>query len=187
MIRAAMLPAHLRRGTVATRPSRTDIEEAVVTSPARRASCVLAMLLALLVTGCTREFGPGETARGASGAPGANVDATTDAARTKLSLQVQDPCYAGDARQAWPRCARWVEETASSARTAAEASGSAPADPAVVAGAAAVAAGHDAFLGRGCGTGATGAQADAGACVGALTQTRNGVRGLAQALHVPGV
>lgn len=152
-----------------------------------RATSAMLLVLALilpgaLTTGCTPEFGPGETAPGGTPPPGAaRVDPTADAARTKLTFQVQDPCYAGDPREAWPRCARWVEETASSARTAA---GALRSDPRVLDGAGAVGAGHDAFLGRGCGTGAA---PDPDACVGALLQARDGVHGLAQALGgVPG-
>lgn len=144
---------------------------------ARRTVGALVVLIALLGTGCSREFGPGDSAGRTPG--GATAGVTAESARTKLGLQVRDPCYAGDPQQAWPRCARWVEETASSARTAADAL---PAQRPVTDGAAAVAAGRDAFLGRGCGTGAAAARADGAACVGALLQARDGVRTLARSL-----
>lgn len=142
----------------------------------------LSLLLGGLVAGCGHEFGPGESSSARNG-PQQNL--TADAARSKLELQVQDACYAGDPGQAWPRCGRWVEETASSARTAADAL---PNDPAIGADSRAVAAGHDAFLGRGCGTSAAASadQASAGPCVAALLQARQGVRALATALRVPG-
>ena len=134
----------------------------------------LALLAGLTLTGCSREFGPGET--------GPQVAASPEAARTKLRLQLADPCYAGDARAAWTRCARWIEETAGSARTAV---GARPDDPALVRAADGVAAGRDAFLGRGCGPVPT-PSADTGACIATLTTTRDAVRALATALAVPG-
>lgn len=141
---------------------------------------VTTALLVLLLAGlpalasCSREFGPGE---------GGPVVATSpEAARTKLRLQLADPCYDGDARATWTRCARWLEETAGSARTAA---GAVPGDAVLVGAADGVGRGRDDFLRRGCGP-TPSASADPGSCVSALTTAREQVRTLAVALGVPG-
>lgn len=145
----------------------------------RAVAVVAAALAVLLTSGCAREFGPGEGGPGR--APQAE-DTSAQSARDKLELQRQDPCDDGDARAVWPRCARWAEEIAGTARTAA---GARPDDRAVTAAAGTVTAGRDAFLARGCGP-VPAPQADPGACIAALLGTREGVRGLAAALGTPG-
>lgn len=135
---------------------------------------LLSVIALLALTGCSREFGPGER--------GPQVATSPEAARTKLRLQLADPCYTGDARAAWPRCARWVEETAGSARSAA---GALPGDAALVRSADGVGAGRDDFLGRGCGP-VPAPSSDPGACIAALLATRDSVRSLATTLAVPG-
>ncbi|MEJ2869639.1 hypothetical protein WCD74_17835 [Actinomycetospora sp. OC33-EN08] len=147
-------------------------------------SVVLAALVALLA-GCS-DAAPADIPAGqsseAAAAPGVE-NRSPDAARNKLRLALADPCYtSADPRAVWPRCGRWVEETASTARTAANAR---PDDPAVTAAAAGVGAARDAYVARGCPATAPGGTVDVGACVGGLVTARNAVGGLARALGSP--
>jgi hypothetical protein len=145
---------------------------------------VPALLAALLVlAGCSgspADIPSGQSSGGAATqGPIAEVR-SPDAARAKLSLALMDPCYASpDPRAVWPRCGRWVEESASTARTATNAL---PGDAAVTSAAAAVAAAHDDFVARGCpGTGPT-VPLDANSCIGALTTVRAAMGRLSAAL-----
>ena len=137
---------------------------------------VAVALAGCTLAGCSRELGPDQ-----NGTAGESV-ATADTARTKLSLQAQDSCYTGDVRASWPRCGRWVEETAGTARTA---TGALPSDAAVSTAAGTVIAGRDAFTARGCTGMGSGSDPDPGQCVAALGGARTGVRALAVALGVP--
>lgn len=147
---------------------------------------VLALLLALLA-GCSgdspADIPPGQSSGGAA-TRGPVVEARSpESARAKLQLAEADPCYdSPDARAVWPRCGRWVEETASTARTAASAL---PNDPAVAAAAAAVGAAHDGFVARGCPSTGPAVPLDVNACVGALSTARTAVGRLAAALGPP--
>ena len=145
---------------------------------------VVALLAALLLlAGCSggpADIPSGQSADGAATqGPIAEVR-SPDAARTKLSLALTDPCYGSpDPRAVWPRCGRWVEESASTARTATNAL---PDDAAVTGAVAAVAAAHDDFVARGCpGTGPT-VPLDANSCIGALMTVRAAMGRLAAAL-----
>jgi hypothetical protein len=141
------------------------------------------VLVAALLTACggsPAEIPSGQSSDGAA-SQGPVVEAgTPSSARAKLGLALADPCYdSPDARAVWPRCGRWVEESASTARTAASVL---PNDAAVVSAAAAVGAAHDDFVGRGCpGTGPT-VPLDANSCIGALTTVRVAMGRLAAAL-----
>ena len=145
---------------------------------------VLGLLAALLVlAGCSSgpaDIPSGQSSDGAATqGPIAEVR-SPDAARAKLSLALADPCYSSpDPRAVRPRCGRWVEESASTARTA---SNALPADAAVTGAVAAVAAAHDDFVARGCpGTGPT-VPLDANSCIGALTTVRTAMGRLSAAL-----
>ena len=143
----------------------------------RPLAAVAAAVLAgtILLTGCSRELG-GETGR-----DGPAQATSPDAARTKLRLALQDPCFTdADPRRTWPRCGRWVEEAVSTARAASTAL---PADPAITQATTEVTAGRDAFLARGCPSTGPAVPADAGGCVGALGTTRGGVAALGAALR----
>jgi hypothetical protein len=131
------------------------------------------LLTVLVLAGCSSEFGSGGNEGGVATSP--------DAARAKLSLLSQDPCNTDpDPRSTWPRCGRWVEEAASTARTAATAL---PGNEAITRAATGVQSGRDAFAARGCtSTGPTPAP-DPGACIGALLATRTAVAGLDTALR----
>jgi hypothetical protein len=152
----------------------------------RVAGLLLALLVALLA-GCSdgspAEIPSGQSTDGAA-TQGPVVEARSpDAARTKLRLALTDPCYSSpDPRAVWPRCGRWVEESASIARTAASAL---PNDPAVTTAVAAVAPAHDDFVGRGCASTGPAVPLDASACVGALTSVRAAVSRLSAALNSP--
>ena len=135
----------------------------------------VALLAVLVLGGCSGEFG-GPPDRGAGQATGSGP------ARSKLALQIQDPCYSGDARAEWPRCARWEEEVAGTARTAGQA---APTDRVVTAAVTEVTAGHDAFGRAGCTVARPTLPTDPGPCIAAVLQTREGVRALAPTLGVP--
>jgi hypothetical protein len=151
----------------------------------RRAVVLVAVLLGVLA-GCADSDNPASIPAGQSseaGAPGLE-NRSPDAAENKLRLALADPCYTDpDPRAVWPRCGRWVEETASTARTAANAL---PDDAAVTNAAAAVGAARDAYVARGCPATAPGGTVDVSACVGGLVAARTAVTGLAQALGSPG-
>ena len=144
---------------------------------------VVALLAALLLAGCSSspaDIPSGQSSDGAATqGPIAEVR-SPDAARVKLSLALTDPCYASpDPRAVWTRCGRWVEESASTARTA---SNALPNDAPVTSAVAAVAAAHDDFVARGCpGTGPT-VPLDANSCIGALTTVRTAMGRLSAAL-----
>ena len=82
----------------------------------------------------------------------------------------------------WPRCGRWVEETASIARTAASAL---PNDPGVTGAVAALGPAHDDFVARGCPATGPAVPLNASACVAALTTVRAAVGRLSAALGPP--
>jgi len=146
-----------------------------VTRRASAAVAAAALAGTVLLTGCARELG------GEAGRDGPAVATSPDAARTKLRLALEDPCFTdADPRRTWPRCGRWVEETVSTARAATTAL---PADPAVARAAADVTAGRDAFLARGCPATGPAVPVDAGGCLGALGTTRRGVAALDAALR----
>lgn len=146
----------------------------------RRLAVLAAVVLGLLA-GCG-DSNPASIPAGQSseaGTPGVE-NRSPDAAKNKLRLALADPCYTdADPRAVWPRCGRWVEETASTARTAANAL---PDDAAVTNAAAGVGAARDAYVARGCPATAPGGTVDVGACVGGLVAARTAVSGLAQAL-----
>lgn len=169
------------RGTVVAVPRHTDRDRQVPDGGGpggrRRALAgVLVLLVALLLTGCSRELGGPDPDRSGPG-----VATSPDAARTKLALALTDPCYTDpDPRSTWPRCGRWAEEATSTARSAASAL---PNDAAVTAAGAAVSAGRDLFVSRGCASQAPTVPVDAGACIGALITTRTAVGRLDTALR----
>lgn len=128
----------------------------------------VALLAALGLAGCSAEDTEGS-------APPARPDTSLEAARTKLGLIQQDPCYtAPDLARWWPVCARWEEEVRNVARVAAETRAD---DPEITDPAAAVEAGHERFLRAGCRSRAT--ATDPAACVAALGETRTAVSRLA--------
>ncbi|GAA4853661.1 hypothetical protein GCM10023201_54140 [Actinomycetospora corticicola] len=143
---------------------------------------VLAAVLLGVLAGCGGTDNPASIPSGQSSeaaAPGVE-NRSPDAARNKLRLALADPCYtSSDPRAVWPRCGRWVEETASTARTAANAL---PDDPAVTAAAAQVGAARDSYVARGCPATAPGGTVDVGACVGGLVTARTAVDALSRAL-----
>jgi hypothetical protein len=144
---------------------------------------LLVAVLATLLAACGGSDAdiPSGQSSDSSAAQGPDVEARTpESARAKLTLALADPCYASpDARAVWPRCGRWVEESASTARTAASVL---PNNAAVTSAAAAVGAAHDDFVGRGCpGTGPT-VPLDANSCIGALTTVRSAMGRLSAAL-----
>ena len=111
-------------------------------------------------------------------APPARPDGSLEAARTKLALVQQDPCYTTrDLARQWPVCGRWEEEVRNVATAAA---GARPANPEITDPAAAVEAGHAQFLRAGCPAGV--APADPGACIPAVDVTRTGVTRLAEGI-----
>jgi predicted small lipoprotein YifL len=141
---------------------------------------VLIALLAACGQSSPAEIPPGQS-QDSSAAPGPVVEAgTPGSARAKLTLALTDPCYASpDARAVWPRCGRWVEESASVARTATSVL---PGNAAIAGAAAAVSGAHDEFVARGCpGTGPT-VPLDANSCIGALTSVRSAMGRLAAAV-----
>jgi hypothetical protein len=141
----------------------------------RTLTTLTALLAVLVLGGCSSEFG------GPANQSGAEATGSGPA-RSKLLLQIQDPCYSGDARAEWSRCARWEEEVAGTARTAGQA---APADRAVTDAVATVAAGHDAFGRAGCTVAQPTLPTDPGPCIAAVLRTREGIRALAPRLGVP--
>lgn len=149
------------------------------------AAVVAAVLLGVLA-GCGDSGSPASIPSGQSSeaaSPGVE-NRSPDSARNKLRLALADPCYTDpDPRAVWPRCGRWVEETASTARTAANAL---PNDPAVTAAVAGVASARDAYVARGCPATAPGGTIDVSACVGGLTAARTAASALARALGVAG-
>jgi hypothetical protein len=151
-----------------------------------RRAVVLAAVLLGLVAGCGNSDNPASIPAGQSSeaaAPGAE-NRSPDAARNKLRLALADPCYTNaDPRAVWPRCGRWVEETASTARAAANVL---PDNPAVTAAATAVGSARDAYVARGCPATAPGGTVDVSSCVGGLVAARAAVGGLAQALGTSG-
>ncbi|PVZ04610.1 hypothetical protein C8D89_11763 [Actinomycetospora cinnamomea] len=136
---------------------------------------VVLAVLAGLAAGCSTEYTEGTSA------PPARPDTSLDAARTKLRLVQQDPCYTSrDLAQQWPVCGRWEEEVRTTASAAADAR---PGDREITDPAAAVEAGHAAFVRAGC---RAGASADPGACVTALAETRTAVTRLATGIASAG-
>ena len=145
----------------------------------RALAAALVLLTALLLAGCSSELGGPDTDRGGPG-----VATSPDAARTKLALALTDPCYTDpDPRSTWTRCGRWAEEATSTARSAATAL---PKDTAVTSSGAAVSAGRNLFVSRGCASQAPTVPVDAGACIGALITTRTAVGQLDAALRAVG-
>ena len=146
---------------------------------------VLTLLVALLAacSGSPAEIPSGQSPDGAATQGPVVETGSPDAARTKLRLAEADPCYSSpDPRAVWPRCGRWVEETASIARTAANAL---PNDPAIASAVAAVGPAHDDFVARGCPATGPAVPLDASACVGALATVRAAVGRLSTALGPP--
>ncbi|MDF2978716.1 MAG: hypothetical protein K0S40_3444 [Actinomycetospora sp.] len=140
---------------------------------ARRARLrLVGVLLAVLLAG----LGACSTSSTESpSTPPARPDGSLEAARTKLGLVQQDPCYTSrDLAAQWPVCARWEEEVRNVAIAAA---GARPANPEITDPAAAVEAGYERFLRAGCPAGV--APADPGACIAAVEATRTGVTRLA--------
>lgn len=128
-----------------------------------------ALALCLALAGCTSS----SFTEGTSASP-ARPDGSLEAARTKLGLVQQDPCYtARDIGRRWPLCGRWEEEVLNVANAAAAAR---PDDREVTDPAAAVRAGHESFTRAGCVAGTT---PDPGACVAAVEETRTAVTRLA--------
>jgi hypothetical protein len=151
---------------------------------ARGAVVGLAVALLVLLAGCSggspAQIPSGQSSDDSAAQGSAVQAASPDAARSKLRLALADPCYSSpDPRAVWPRCGRWVEETASIARTAASAL---PNDAAVTGSVPAVAAAHDDFVARGCPSTGPAVPLDANACVGALTSVRTAVGRLSAAL-----
>ena len=149
----------------------------MTTSRRRTVAALLAVVAVLVVLGgCSRELGAGDPDRGGPG-----VNTSPAAARTKLTLLLDDPCYtAPDPRGTWPRCGRWAEEATSTARAATTA---VPSDAALGDAARAVQAGRDTFASRGCASQGPAVATDPGACIGALLSTRTAVTGLVDALR----
>jgi hypothetical protein len=142
-----------------------------VTAPGRR-SRIGAVLVAVLLAGLGACSTP--STEGTS-APPAGPDRSLEAARTKLALVQQDPCYTSrDLVAQWPVCGRWEEEVRNVATAAA---GARPANPEITDPAAAVEAAYERFLRAGCPAGV--APADPGACIAAVEMTRTGVTRLA--------
>jgi hypothetical protein len=140
---------------------------------ARGARCrLVGVLVAVLLAG----LGACSTSStGGTSAPAARPDGSLEAARTKLGLVQQDPCYTTrDLARQWPVCGRWEEEVRGVATAAA---GARPANPEITDPAAAVEAGYESFLRAGCPAGV--APADPGACIAAVEMTRTGVARLA--------
>jgi len=142
-----------------------------VTATGRR-DRIGAVLVAALLAG----LGACSTAStGGTSAPPARPDGSLEAARTKLGLVQQDPCYTSrDLARQWTVCGRWEEEVRNVATAAA---GARPTNREITDPAAAVEAGHERFLRAGCPAGV--APADPGACIAALEVTRTGVTRLA--------
>jgi hypothetical protein len=150
-----------------------------------RAAVLVAATVALTITGCSSgspaDIPSGQTTEPPTAVQGpVNEAGSPQAARSKLTLALADPCYSSpDPRAVWPRCGRWVEETASTARTATSAL---PNDAAVASAATGVGAAHDDYVARGCpGTGPT-VPLNADVCIGALTTVRTAMGKLAAAL-----
>jgi hypothetical protein len=128
-----------------------------------------ALLMALGASGCSSEYTEGTSS------PAARPNTSLDAARTKLGLIQQDPCYtAPDLVRQWPVCGRWEEEVRNVANAASSAR---PDDREITDPAAAVEAGHEHFLRAGCPAGV--APADPATCAAAVGETRIGVTRLA--------
>ncbi|MDD7942755.1 hypothetical protein PHK61_30510 [Actinomycetospora lutea] len=134
---------------------------------------VVGLLLAVLaLAGCSSEYTEGTSA------PAARPDGSLEAARTKLRLVQQDPCYTvADLTRQWPVCARWEEEVLNVGNAAA---GARPDDREITDPALAVRTGHEHFVRGGCATGAT--PADTPRCIGAIEETRTAVTRLAQGM-----
>ncbi|WP_433783303.1 hypothetical protein ACQPX6_25025 [Actinomycetospora sp. CA-101289] len=140
---------------------------------ARRARLrLVGVLVAVLLSGlgaCSTAYTEGTSA------PPARPNGSLEAARAKLGLVQQDPCYTSrDLATQWTVCGRWEEEVRNVATAAA---GARPANPEITDPAAAVEAGHERFLRAGCPAGV--APADPGACIAAVEVTRTGVTRLA--------
>lgn len=132
-----------------------------------------AVVLALLApAGCSAEYTQGTSA------PAAPPATSLDAARTKLQLVQQDPCYrTRDVAGQWPLCGRWEEEVLNVANAAA---GARPDEREITDPAAAVRAGHEDFVRRGCASGIPPAGPDS--CVAAVLETRAAVTSLANGI-----
>ena len=122
----------------------------------------LTLLAVLVVAGCSSEYTEGTSA------PAARPETSLDAARTKLELVAQDPCYTSpDLPRQWPVCGRWEEEVRNVANAAV---GARPDAREITDPAAAVEAGHEHFLRAGCPAGV--APADPATCIAAVGETR---------------
>ena len=103
--------------------------------------------LALLVLGGALAGCSTEDTQGTSSSA-ARPNASLEAARTKLGLVQQDPCYTSrDLLRQWPVCGRWEEEVRNVANAAA---GARPDDREITDPSAAVETGHEHFLRAGC-------------------------------------
>ena len=133
---------------------------------------VLALLGGVLggvLGGCSSEYTQGTSS------PPARPNTSLEAARTKLGLVQQDPCYTSrDLLRQWPVCGRWEEEVRNVANAAA---GARPDDREITDPSAAVETGHEHFLRAGCPAGV--APADPATCVAAVGETRVAVTRLA--------
>jgi hypothetical protein len=144
----------------------------VIASGRIRAGLVGAVLALLALAGCSTEY-----TEGTSG-PAARPAQSLEAARTKLQLVLQDPCYkTQDIAAQWPVCGRWEEEVFNVANAAA---GARPQEPEITDPAAGVRAAHEHFVRAGCGSGAP--PAGAGACIAAIRETRAAVTSLASGI-----
>lgn len=140
--------------------------------PAAAASVLLTLLALVAVAGCSSRYTEG------TAGPAAPPAQSLDAARTKLMLVQQDPCYTSrDVAGQWPVCGRWEEEVLNVANAA---SGARPDQREIVDPADAVRAGHEHFVRAGCGTGVT--PGDPADCVAALTETRDAVTSLSRGI-----
>ncbi|WP_345424267.1 hypothetical protein [Actinomycetospora chlora] len=132
----------------------------------------LVTLVLALLAGCSTEYTEGTSA------PPVRPAQSLDAARTKLQLVVQDPCYtARDIAGQWPYCGRWEEEVLNTANAAA---GARPELREVTDPAGAVRAGHEHFVRGGCASGIP--PAGPGDCVAAIVETREAVTSLGRGI-----
>ncbi|MBC3190484.1 hypothetical protein H7X46_05330 [Pseudonocardia sp. C8] len=143
-----------------------------------------ALLTALLLTGCASGS---ETVGAGDGDASPRATSTSRDAdrvqsiRTKFRFYLQDACATGDPARVHPRCGRFVTEIRNALpqihRDVPEAAGAARTTEAAL----------DRYARAGC-EGAPGSlgAGDPGACAEALTAVQQAVRGLADALGVPG-
>lgn len=134
---------------------------------------VAGLFLALLaLAGCSTEYTEGTSA------PAARPDGSLDAARTKLRLVQQDPCYTvADLTRQWPACGRWEEEVLNVGNAAA---GARPDDREITDPVAAVRTGHEHYVRAGCAAGV--APADTPTCIAAIGETRTAVTRLGEGI-----